>query len=95
MTSETPVDWAVWGRESPVTLAERVRAWSLWWRSARGCTRAGAVAGAGLVAVVALGAYCTRVGCYWPTVGSTPRRSGSRAVRTTPDQYTPTRVQYG
>ena len=42
-----------------------------------------------MVAVVTLCAYCTRVGCYWPTVGGTPRRSGFRAVRTTPGQYTP------
>ena len=42
-----------------------------------------------MVAVVTLCAYCTRVGCYWPTVGGTPRRSGVRAVRTTPGQYTP------
>ena len=95
MTSETPVDWAAWGGSRRSPCRKGWRAWSLWRRSARGCTRAGAVAGAGLVAVEALGAYCTRVGCYWPTVGSTPRRSGSRAVRTTPDQYTPTRVQYG
>ena len=38
--------------------------------------------------------YCTRVGCYWPTFGCTARRSGARAVRTTPGQYNPTFVQY-
>lgn len=49
--------------------------------------------GACAVALVAFGMFCTRVGCYWPAFGCTPRRSGSRAVRTTPDQYNPTVVQ--
>jgi len=46
-----------------------------------------------LVTLVAFGAYCTRVGGYWPKVGCTPRGSGSRAVRTIPGQYTTTLVQ--
>ena len=38
--------------------------------------------------------YYTRVGCHWPTFGGTPRKSGVRAVRTTPGQCNPTLVQY-
>ena len=49
--------------------------------------------GSRLVALVAFGVYCTRVGCYWLAFGCTPRRSGSRAVRTTPGQYNPTLVE--
>ena len=36
--------------------------------------------GARVVAVVTLCAYCTRVGCYWPTVGGTPEGPGLCAV---------------
>jgi len=47
-----------------------------------------------LVAVVVLGVYCTRSGCYWLGDGCTPRGSGSRAARIAPDQYHPTLVQW-
>ena len=40
--------------------------------------------GAGSVALVVPGVYCTRCGCYWPGGGCTPRWAGSRAACTTP-----------
>ena len=45
------------------------------------------------VALMVPGVYCTRVECYWRKVGGTPRRSGFRAVRTTPGQRIPTLVK--